>query len=206
LAQGLPSSTPRSGSHCSSFGVSLSRMLCEESLERHVSCVKDFLREARIQGLAYEPGTFGVNDRCSDSRQHYFSCVPQPLLNKSGVGFKGAQCEEVEDNRKVLSRQFTKTQTLKECDAELNEFGQCVEMSLRQSLHTGEDYIFLRKNSAAPDKCAPKRIMFDQCIHTITMMNANNLSSSDNACLPPWAQSMVDPSSLAAGIAWSQAY
>lgn len=175
-------------------------MLCEERLQSHVSCVKSFLLEARTQGLDYEPGTFGVNDRCSDTRLHYLNCAPRPLvLNKPGVGLKGAQCEVVDDNRKVPSRQLITGQMLKECDAELNDFGRCVETSLRKSLHDKDDYIFLSKNSVAPDQCAPKRSLFDRCIRNLNNLNADNSLSSDNGSLPPWAQSMVDQSALSAG-------
>lgn len=149
---------------------------CERALKDHVTCVKDFLREAREQDLMYEPGTYGKNDRCGNKRQDYVNCAhgPEPSNWKKGqtvvdvVAHQGHyNVNKVQQTAGTPSTENiprTQSQMPKACSMELNMLGKCVETNLRKAIDTGDQYIFLTDINSGSDKCFYYRTVFDQCI------------------------------------------
>jgi len=160
-----------------------SQDLCQRILRGHVDCVKKFILEARADDKAYEPGTYGPNDRCGITRHEYVSCIqgakptqerqtwnqvkPQASYMDQHLGIGGSttvggyavqQTSGVKSSNNVAR---TASSHAHPCSSELNLFGRCVENSLQKGL---SKYIFIDNNSGT-DKCFHKRTVFDQCMN-----------------------------------------
>mmetsp|Transcript_116746 Transcript_116746/g.310628 ORF Transcript_116746/g.310628 Transcript_116746/m.310628 type:complete len:160 (-) Transcript_116746:124-603(-) len=118
---------------------------CERSLADHVDCVKSFLRDARMNDLKYEPGTYGENDRCATTRHAYVECTQDPIRKANALS--------------VAQQSGTGPPP---CEMELSIHSKCIERFLRTALATSTDYVFLTHKGT--NKCISTRDAFDKCM------------------------------------------
>ncbi|CAE8623700.1 unnamed protein product, partial [Polarella glacialis] len=178
---------------------------CERELAKHVSCVKDFLRDARSHDQPYMPGSNTEHDRCTTTRQEYVDCVhgprtqpearylPKPMASTQAMpldhykqqSVMGPVAQQPESGPgSKLPQQPSKPTDSKPpppCEMELSIHGQCVEHAFRNAITKGQDYIFLSSNGQ--DRCFGSRTSFEKCLKTHKEMAAGTRAAIE---ADPW--------------------